>query len=392
MKQLAQLKKKRSQTSLQIEQLKQELVQKSREEGSLPEYELKVGILKNVKPASPNAEFMIKDYVVERELSGGAQAKVYLCRSKNGEHVVIKVYQVNSLSDAEPGIKECRCVQSLNHRNVVKILDFFSLDHSRLGSCFCIVMPYYTDGDLNEMIEKAKREKRFIPSDIILRLGYQLAHGLQVIHDKRMIHRDIKPHNIYLSPEGKSLVIGDFGLAKSVGSMTSKVSVVGTEDYIAPEMKKQKYGSPADIWSLGCVLYELMSLKHRNMAYEQLDAVAEESLQEFEEELQNDMKQSGLYSDALIGLVMKMLSRNPNNRPTASSIIELRDLFHNVAQEEKEIDDSQLCVVCLENARNHACAPCGHKVLCEKCAPMIEQQGKCPICRAEVMCCAKIFE
>jgi serine/threonine protein kinase len=69
-------------------------------------------------------------------------------------------------------------------------------------------MPYYMDGDLNAMIEKAKQENHFIASDIILRLCYQLAHGLQVIHENGMIHRDIKPHNIYLSPVGKSLVIG----------------------------------------------------------------------------------------------------------------------------------------------------------------------------------------
>jgi NIMA (never in mitosis gene a)-related kinase len=164
-------------------------------------------------------------------------------------------------------------------------------------------MPYYTNGDLSEMIMKAKQENRFIAKDIVLRLAYQLAHGLKIIHEKRMIHRDIKPHNIYLSPEGKSLVIGlfhifnhlnmigDFGLAKIAGSIQSKISIVGTENYMAPEMKRQKYASPADIWSLGCVLYELMSMKHRSMAFEQLYAVADDILLEFEEELCNDMKQ-----------------------------------------------------------------------------------------------------
>jgi baculoviral IAP repeat-containing protein 2/3 len=88
---------------------------------------------------------------------------------------------------------------------------------------------------------------------------------------------------------------------------------------------------------------------------------------------------------------MEMLSRNPNYRPTAASIIE-RDLFCNVAEEENEIDNSNLCVICLENARSHACIPCGHKILCEECAPTMYQQGKCPICRAEVTYCTKIFE
>jgi baculoviral IAP repeat-containing protein 2/3 len=89
---------------------------------------------------------------------------------------------------------------------------------------------------------------------------------------------------------------------------------------------------------------------------------------------------------------MKMLSRNPNNRPTASSVVEMQDLFCTIAKEENEIDDSHLCVICLENARSHACIPCGHKILCQECAPTIEQQGKCPVCRAELSHCTKIFE
>jgi hypothetical protein len=85
---------------------------------------------------------------------------------------------------------------------------------------------------------------------------------------------------------------------------------------------------------------------------------------------------------------MKMLSRNADNRPTASSIIEMQELF--VAEEENEIDESQLCVICKENANSHACIPCGHKILCEECVPVIESKGKCPKCHAEVNCCIKI--
>ncbi len=185
--------------------------------------------------------------------------------------------------------------------------------------------------------------------------------------------------------------------------MKSQLSVVGTEDYSAPELKKQKYGSPADIWSMGCVLYEIMSLKHRNMWYEQLEAVADDNLAAFEEELRKDMKQvslsyyntnviqSRLYSTSLIELVMTMLSRDANDRPKAATIIEM-DLFGEIAEEEKEIDESKICVICLDQERSHACVPCGHKVLCEECAPQIQREGKCPICRAEITSCTKIFE
>jgi DNA repair exonuclease SbcCD ATPase subunit len=106
---LEQLKNKRNQAGLLVTELKLELVHKSREEGSLREYELMVSSIKSTRPVqSPDTELFINDYVVERELAGGVQARVYLCRTKNDEHVVVKVYQVYSLSDAETGINEVR--------------------------------------------------------------------------------------------------------------------------------------------------------------------------------------------------------------------------------------------------------------------------------------------
>ncbi len=69
-------------------------------------------------------------------------------------------------------------------------------------------MPHYTNGDLNALLEQHRREAKYFPENIVKRLAYQLAHGLKIIHESGMIHRDIKPHNLFLTPEGKSLVIG----------------------------------------------------------------------------------------------------------------------------------------------------------------------------------------
>jgi myosin heavy subunit len=111
MTELENAKKRRDQCKISVKQLRQELMRNSRTNDSLPEYELyaisanEVAIV--TSPVS-NAEFTIKDYVVERELMSGAQAKVFLCRSTNKDnaHVVVKVYQVYSVTDAEAGIKE----------------------------------------------------------------------------------------------------------------------------------------------------------------------------------------------------------------------------------------------------------------------------------------------
>jgi hypothetical protein len=396
---LAIAKKRRDEAKLQMEQLQRNLVEKSRQDYSLPEYELKVSIQgeKNEIPrmtgaSSVSNDMMIKNYRVEEELMGGAQTRLYLCRPVKDEnvHVVIKVYQVYSLTDAETGIRECRMIQSLNHRNIVQILDFFPLQHEKLKSCFCIVMPYYSEGDLGGLINKYRGT--FISCEIVLRIVYQLAQGLKIVHDQGLIHRDIKPQNCFVSQEGKSLVIGDFGLAKNIGSMTSKASLVGTEDYMAPEMKKQRYGSPSDIWSLGCIVYELLSMKHRNMAFERADAAEDGKVQEFYEELRKDMSQSGLYPGELIELVLKMLNRDAAARPTAKLIVDMHSLFGSIAEEQTQIDESNLCVICLDKIRTHPCIPCGHKVLCADCAPAIQDDGKCPVCRAEIANCNKIYD
>jgi serine/threonine protein kinase len=74
------------------------------------------------------------------------------------------------------------------------------------------VTPYYADGDLTYNIEEAKRENQFIEKDVVLRVAYELACGLKIIHEKKIIHRDIKPHSIYLFLKEPAWVIGLFHL------------------------------------------------------------------------------------------------------------------------------------------------------------------------------------
>jgi NIMA (never in mitosis gene a)-related kinase len=152
-------------------------------------------------------------------------------------------------------------------------------------------MPHYSDGDMELMIGKARREKVYIPAATVLRTAYQIANGLKAIHASNLIHRDLKPQNIFICSEKNSLVVGDFGLVKNA-STVNKSSKAGTDDYMSPEMKssKQKYTEKSDIWSLGCILYDMMSLKHLNMTHEILEAIVEDTLDELHQELRTDMK------------------------------------------------------------------------------------------------------
>ncbi|KAL0477875.1 Nek2, partial [Acrasis kona] len=314
-------------------QLRVQLVEKSRAEHSLPEYQL-LAQLTNTKAQTdrtPATQMIIRDYVVEKEMSVGAQARVFLCKSqKNQQQVVVKAYIIrDALSNFDEGIKECRVVQSINHPNVVTIIEFFHIQHDKLGACFCIVMPYYSDGDLETMISRARRDAKYLPKNVVTRMMLQLANGLKAIHAAKLIHRDLKPQNIFINPETNSFIIGDFGLVKTSNTKVTKTSKAGTEDYMSPEMKssKQRYTEKSDIWSLGCIMYDVMSLKHCNMVHETLEAIVEGTLDELIGELQSEMRRSGQYPETLIQLVMKMLNRSPTDRPSAESITTIRDLM-----------------------------------------------------------------
>ncbi|KAL0490381.1 serine/threonine-protein kinase Nek5 [Acrasis kona] len=169
------------------------------------------------------------------------------------------------------------------------------------------------------------------------------------------------------------------------------MSIAGEEDYMSFEMKSQKpYSSKTDMWSFECVLYELMSLKHKNMSNDYLEAIADERLSEFRSELKQDMNISGMYPQSLIELVIKLLQRRDEDRPTASQIVQMRDLFGDI--EVVRADEQQECVICMDAAKSHACSPCGHKVVCEECAEIVIEGGVCPICRANVIHCIRIYE
>ncbi|KAK4510631.1 uncharacterized protein ATC70_005062 [Mucor velutinosus] len=127
-------------------------------------------------------------------------------------------------------------------------------------------MEYCSMGDLNGYI-KNTYQSQGMPEDIVLHFLGQLASGLKYLHDQNLIHRDIKPKNIFLvTPPTTSAInvpdvkLGDFGFAKALPKTSLAMSVLGSPIYMAPEvLKGEPYNYKADLWSLGVVLYELMT-------------------------------------------------------------------------------------------------------------------------------------
>jgi NIMA (never in mitosis gene a)-related kinase len=115
---------------------------------------------------------------------------------------------------------------------------------------------------LNGAIEKHKKNKTKIPLGKVKNWCVQILDGLDFLHTKKVIHFDIKPQNILLD-ELERIKLGDLGLARNFKSLSSKSSFIGTIPYMSPEVIKQESGIDfkTDIWSFGCVLYEMMTFK-----------------------------------------------------------------------------------------------------------------------------------
>jgi serine/threonine protein kinase len=204
------------------------------------------------------------DYEIVRELGRGGMGVVYLARNKlMGRPEVLKV--VGGQLVERPGVRDrfLREVQSaakLQHRNIVA-----AYSATRLGESIVLAMEFIDGEDLAKMV----KSRGPLPVVHACYFTYQAALGLQHAHERGMVHRDIKPANLIFALEGKKGVVKvlDFGLAKVTiegqadSGLTREGQMLGTPDYIAPEQIRDAQSADirADIYSLGCTLYYLLT-------------------------------------------------------------------------------------------------------------------------------------
>ena len=160
--------------------------------------------------------------------------------------------------DVSAGKDEIEILKQCSHENIVQYIEHFFEEGK-----FLIVMEFCKEGDLMQLIEK-QRSKSHFSEAIVLDFFQQITKGTDYIHDKKILHRDLKPSNIFLSSD-QHLKIGDFGIAKSQNNnntISMARTLVGTVIYLAPEVHGGiPYNEKADVWALGCILYELASLQ-----------------------------------------------------------------------------------------------------------------------------------
>lgn len=245
-------------------------------------------------------------YRIQRRLGKGGMARVYLAEDESlDRQVAIKILEDRHSDDphfVERFQREARAAARLNHPNLVQIYDRAQVD----GTSY-IVMEYVEGETLKDLI---RREAPLDPRRAI-GIAMQVLAALRVAHQAGVIHRDIKPQNILVQPDGR-VKVADFGIARAGGSdMTEAGSIVGTAQYLAPEQAQGlDLGPPADLYAVGVVLYEMLTGR---VPFEGDSAVtiAMKHVQEPPEQL---TQRNPLVPPSLEAVVMRALAKNPAQR------------------------------------------------------------------------------
>jgi len=205
----------------------------------------------------------IKEYQVVKEIGSGGMGKVYLANHPDLKtHVILKELKETHRDFSERFKREAKIMMSLRHDNIAAFNDFFTFEGKKY-----IAMEYIDGISLADIITKKKR----IDPAVSLLIMYEIARGLAYSHSRKVLHRDLKPHNILISKRGEVKII-DFGIASSleeeeaqgdetVQELTQTGMIMGTPSYMSPEQisDMKKVTEKSDVYSLGVILYEMLT-------------------------------------------------------------------------------------------------------------------------------------
>ena len=197
------------------------------------------------------------DFTDKKKIGQGSSGITYKIRNtKDNNYYLLKEIFLVKDEDIKKSENEANILKSINHNNIVKYYESYREDNS-----FFILMEYCENSNLEVFIKQHKKENKLIDNNVLYYIILDICSGLKEIHNKKIIHRDLKPNNIFISKDYK-IKIGDFGISKILkDSDYTNSNYIGTLGYMAPELlSKEKYNNKADIWSLGCIIYELCTL------------------------------------------------------------------------------------------------------------------------------------
>ncbi|NXE87731.1 NEK11 kinase, partial [Menura novaehollandiae] len=254
-------------------------------------------------------------YTIQKKLGNGSFGSVYLVsdrKAKRGAELkVLKEISVGNLKPNETveANLEAQLLSKLDHPAIVKFYASFVERDS-----FCIITEYCEGGDLDFKIQEYKDSGKMFTQSQVIDWFIQLLLGVNYMHERLILHRDLKAKNIFLKEN--LLKIGDFGVScLLMGSCDLATTFIGTPYYMSPEvLKHQGYNTKSDIWSLGCILYEMCCMNHAFTGQNFLSVVLK--IVEGDTPSLPDR-----YPSKLNAVLCSMLNKNPSLRPAAAEIL-----------------------------------------------------------------------
>lgn len=254
---------------------------------------------------------LLQRFNVQKFLGKGSYGSVFRVKKLDNSKVyALKETNVRKMSQEEraDAVNEIRLLASVQHQHIITYHEAF-IDGNRL----CIIMEYAQNGDLARAIRKRASQCRPFPEDLVWSYFIQIVRALQALHARRILHRDVKSGNVLRVDEG-TVKLGDLGIAKLMKHNMTKTQI-GTPHYMPPEVWRNKpYSFSSDIWSLGCLLFELCTFNVPFPARDMKDLrfkVLKGKL--------NPIPR--IYSSDLNNMIRFLMQPNASDRPTADEIL-----------------------------------------------------------------------
>ena len=273
---------------------------------------------KSIKNKSDNSKY-IGNYQIIKKIGEGSYAKIYKVKKDNSDTLyVLKNIPVSEedYSSMNEILNESSILSNCDNIYIIKYYDSFFYNGT-----FNIITEFCPYGDLFGYIKFYKVRGSRIEEKIIWIIFIQLSLGLCYLHNKKILHRDIKTKNIFIK-NNLTVKIGDFGIAKILSSTSSYAhTFIGTPYYISPELcKDQPYNDKSDVWALGCVLYELCTLNHPFEGGTQVEIYEKIVTQKFK-------SINPEYSSDLKKMIDLLLEKDENKRPKMKDILKMKSVI-----------------------------------------------------------------
>ena len=256
-------------------------------------------------------------YTLVSLIGKGSFGSVYLAKNKiTNEQFACKKMKIclRRMYDKQSIINELKLLACHKCQYIIKLVDAYVT-----SSHIHLITEYAERGDLSKMIKRLKTKNRYLIEDTIKRYLFQICLGIQYLHNNNVIHRDIKSANIFLTKDN-DIKLGDVGIVKILKSTNNfAYTNIGTPYYMSPELyKNRRYNSKTDIWSIGVVLYELMTFK---LPYNS-DNIAGLRYKISNQDWFMDQKYKSRYSKELFSLLKKILHPTAYTRYNVNQILE----------------------------------------------------------------------